>query len=78
MSEASKRTQYQLKENFPDVWEKEAWPPSSPDYSHLDFFVWGHSELLVNAKPRNKIEDLIQKMKVVKGSLDRDTVAKSY
>ncbi len=28
-----------------EVWDKEVWPPSSPDYSLLDYFVWGVSEL---------------------------------
>ena len=37
----------------------------------------GVSELQVNAQPHDKIEDLIQKMKAVMGSLDRDTVAKA-
>jgi hypothetical protein len=63
-----------LKENLP---EKEVWPPSSPNYSLLDFFVWGVYELLVKAKLRNKIKDLIQKMKVGMGSLDRGTVVKA-
>jgi hypothetical protein len=57
--------------------KKEVWPPSSPNYSLLDFFLWGVSELLVNAKLRNKIEDLFQKMKVVMGTLDRGTVVKA-
>jgi hypothetical protein len=39
--------------------------------------VCGVSELQGNAKPHNKIEDLMQKMKEVKGSLDRDTKAKA-
>jgi hypothetical protein len=56
----------------------EVWPPSSPNFSLLDYFVWGVSGLLVNAKPHNKIEGLIQKMKAVMGSLDRGTVAKAY
>jgi hypothetical protein len=30
------------------------------------------------AKPHNKTEDLILKIKEVMGSLDRDTVAKAY
>jgi hypothetical protein len=60
------------------VWEKEVWPPSSPSYSLLNYFLRGVSELLANAKPRNKIEGLIQKMKVIMGSLDRGTVAKAY
>ncbi len=48
-----------LKENLPEVWEKEVWPHSSPYYSLLDFFVLGVSELLFIAKPRNKIKNLI-------------------
>jgi hypothetical protein len=39
-SETSKRTQVWLKENLQEVWDKEAWPPSSPDYSLLDYFVF--------------------------------------
>ena len=34
-SEASKRMQNWIQE----VWDKEVWPPSSPDYSLLDYFV---------------------------------------
>jgi hypothetical protein len=37
----------------------------------------GVSELQVNAKPHDKTEDLIPKMKAVMGSLDRDTVVKA-
>jgi hypothetical protein len=69
MSEEGKRMQEWLKESLPEVWEKEVWPPSSsPNYSLLDYFVWGVSELLFDAKPRNKIKELIQKLKVVMGS----------
>jgi hypothetical protein len=39
--------------------------------------VCGVSELQANGKPHNKIEDLIQNMKAVMGSLDRDTKAKT-
>ena len=78
LPEAGKRMQEWLKENLPEVWEMEVWPPGSPNYSLLDYFVWGVSGLLVNANPHNKIEGLIQKMKAVMGSLDRSTVAKAY
>jgi hypothetical protein len=44
-SETSKRTLVWLKENLQEVWDKEVWPPSSPDYSLLDYFVSGVSEL---------------------------------
>ncbi len=43
--EASKRTQDWLKENLQEAWDKEVWSPSSPDYSLLDNFVCGVSEL---------------------------------
>ncbi len=39
--------------------------------------MWGVTELRVNAKPHSKTEDLIEKIKEVMGSLDRDTVAKA-
>ena len=45
MSEASKRTQDWIKENFQEMWDKEVWPLSSPDYSLFDYFVYGVSQL---------------------------------
>jgi hypothetical protein len=64
-------------ENLPEVWEKEVRSTSQPDCNPLDYFVCGVFELLVDAQPHNKIEDLIQKMKAPLGPLDRDTVAKA-
>ncbi len=78
MLEASKRTQDWLKENPQEVWDKEVLRPSSSDCNHWDYFVSGVSELMVKAKPHNKIEDLILKIKEVMGSLARDTVAKAF
>jgi hypothetical protein len=51
-----------MEEWLKKVKEKQVWPPSSHNYSLLDFSVWGVSELLVNAKFHKKIEDLNQKM----------------
>jgi hypothetical protein len=59
------------------VWEEEIWPPSSPDCNPFCYFVWGEFELWVNAKSRNKTEDLIQKIKEVMVSLINYTVAKA-
>jgi hypothetical protein len=67
MSEVSKRTQARIKENLSEVWDKVVWPPSSPGCKNLDYFVWGVSELRVKAKPHNKTEDLVQKIKEVMG-----------
>ncbi len=58
--------------------DKEVLPPSSLDCKHLDYFVLGDSELWVKAKPHNKTEDLILKIKEVMGFLERDTVAKAF
>ncbi len=76
-SQARKRTEDWLKKNPSEVSEKNVWPPSWPDCRLLDYFVWGVSELQDNAQPHKKIEDLIHNMKVVMGSLDRDTKAKT-
>jgi hypothetical protein len=45
MSEASKRMQDWIKENFQEMWDKKVWFLSSPDYSLLDYFVCGVSQL---------------------------------
>ncbi len=64
-----------LKGNLLEVWDQEVLPPRSPEFNHLDYFILGVSELYAKAKPHNKTEDLILKIKEVMGSLDRDTVA---
>jgi hypothetical protein len=54
------------------VWEEEVWPPGSPDYNSSCYLAWGDSEIWVTAKSRNKTEDLIQKIKEMMGSFNRD------
>jgi hypothetical protein len=46
LPDAYKRMQEWLKENLPEGWEMEVWPPRSPNYSLLNYFVWGVSGLL--------------------------------
>jgi hypothetical protein len=60
------------------VQEEEVWPPSSLNGNFFRYFVWGESEVWVIEKSRNQTKDLIQKMKEVLGSFNRDTVAKAY
>ncbi len=55
----------------------EVWAPSLPVHNSFSFFESGESELWVIAKFRNKTKDLIQKIKEVMGSLNRDTVGKA-
>jgi hypothetical protein len=52
--------------------EEEVWPPSSPNCNFFRYFVWGESEVWVIEKSHNKTRDLIQKMKEVLGSFNRD------
>ncbi len=56
--------------------EEEVWPPSSPTCNFFRCFVCGESEVWVTEKSSNKTKDLIQKMKEVLGSFNRDTVVK--
>jgi hypothetical protein len=66
-----------LKKNLTEVWEKEIWPPSSPDCNPLDYFARGVFELRAKAKSRNETKDLIPKIREVMVSLARNTVAKA-
>lgn len=38
------------------------WPPRSPDFNPLDFFLWGHLKNLVYATPVETIEDLRERI----------------
>jgi hypothetical protein len=53
------------------LWEKEIWPPSSTDWSPLDYFAWDVFELRVRAKPHNKTKNPILKSRGVMVSLAR-------
>jgi hypothetical protein len=36
-----------------------AWPPRSPDFTPMDFFLWGHIKALIYKSPVDSEEDLI-------------------
>jgi hypothetical protein len=46
----SKKTQDWCREKLLFFWEKEIWPPSSPDCNPMDYFVWGMAERDTNTK----------------------------
>ena len=48
-----------------------------PNCTFFRYFVWGESEVWVIEKSRSKTKNLIQKMKEVLGSFNRDTVVKA-
>jgi hypothetical protein len=43
----------------------------------LDDFVWGISELHINKSPHNTTDSLVQTIKEVMDSLDRDTMERA-
>ena len=63
------KTQDWCRENLPFFFEKEVWPPSSPDSSPLDYFVWGVAERDVNRSAHQSKESLITAIKEVFGDL---------
>jgi hypothetical protein len=71
------RTQNWCRENLPEFWGKELWPPNSPDHNPLDYFVRGVSELHVNKNASQHFSLSDGEITEVIGTLDRDTVAKA-
>ena len=70
-------TQAWLRENLPEFWEKEVWPPCSPDCNPLDYFVWSVCERDVNKQPHPSLDSLRQKITDVMGNLNRNMLAKA-
>ena len=60
--------------NLPHFWEKEVWPPSSPDVNPLDFYVWGVAERDTNRSPHNTKDSLISSIMVVFNNIPREDV----
>lgn len=70
-------TQDWLRQHLPEFWEKEVWPPSSPDCNPLDYFVWSVCERDTNKHPHNNVESLKQKIEEVMANLRRETVSRA-
>jgi hypothetical protein len=73
----SNRTQEWCAQNLPFFWEKEVWPPSSPDLNPLDFLVWGVTERDVNRSPHNTKQSLITSIMKVFADLSREDVRRA-
>jgi hypothetical protein len=63
-----------LKANLMNHWFKGMWPPSSPDYKPLDYFMWSEVEREVNKQPHNKLASLMAKISEVMTNIDREVV----
>ena len=55
-----------LDETFPRRWidrgSEVAWPPSSPEYNPLDYYLWGQIKCLIYANSINLREELWDKI----------------
>ena len=70
-------TQDWLRARLLEFFEKEVWPPSSPDCNPLDYFFWSECERETNAAPHTSVASLKAKITAVMAKMDRDTVAKA-
>jgi len=73
----SNKTQAWCRDNLSFFWEKDVWPPSSPDCSPLDYFVWGVAERDVNRSAHKNRESLISAIKEVFADIPREHVTKA-
>jgi hypothetical protein len=55
-------------------WLKGMWPPSSPDYKPLDYFMWREFERQVNKQPHNTQASLKAKISEVMTNIGREVV----
>jgi hypothetical protein len=65
-------TQDWLKANLMKYWMKGMWPPSSPDYKTLDYFMWSEVEREVNKQPHNTLASLKVKISEVVTNNERE------
>ena len=47
-----------LQKNLADFWDKDLWPPSSPDLNPLDYGIWGVMEKEACATPHSSLTSL--------------------
>ena len=73
----SNRTQQWCEANLPFFWEKEVWPPSSPDCNPLDYFVWGVAERDVNRSSHNTKQSLVNTIMEVFANIPREDIIRA-
>ena len=73
----SNRTQEWCRENLPFFFEKEVWPPNSPDCNPLDYYVWGVAERDANRTSHNTKEALMARIVEVFANIPKADVVKA-
>ena len=73
-SHTAKAVQHWCKTNFKGFWEKEVWPPSSPDLNPMDFGIWSILEQKACLTSHPNIETLKRKLKASWEQIDPEVV----
>ena len=66
-----------LAENGLMFWDKNLWPPNSPDLNPLDYFVWSVVERESNKSRHANIESLAKAIRLGFKNIDRDTLKRA-
>ena len=76
-SHTSNVTQQWCKSHFKGFWDKNMWPPSSPDINPMDFAIWSILESDVCAGPHSSTAVLRQALENAWSNISEDTVRRS-
>ena len=71
-----------LNETFPNQWigrnGSTAWPPRSPDITHLDFFLWGYVKDKVYRTPVRDVETLQSRIIEVLATVNEEMLENTW
>ena len=70
-------TQAWCKQHFPDFWDKNMWPPSSPDINPMDFVIWSILEREVSRVSHSSVTALKTALMKSWSKTDAETVQRS-
>ena len=71
------KTREWLKANFADFWDKDLWPPNSPDLNPLDYGIWGEMDRVACATPHSSVQTLTASIKKAWKDLSPNYVEKT-
>ena len=77
-SNTAKISQNFCKENFPNFWSKDMWPPCSLDLNSMDFSVWGILQKRACEKKHPSIESLKRDLLKEWEKLPQDMLRAAY
>ena len=73
----AKINQEWLSNNIPDFFNKDEWPPSSPDLNPCDYYLWGRMEAIVNNHAHKSLQALKRAILRSWNDLDHEEVARA-